>query len=98
MLHMVHCFHLIDFPKGLIRCVTTKGSPIGDFVTRHPRVNDISFIGENTGKPITKKAAMGPLQIELSGDCYFSHLKGSFHFKQWDPGGALWFTVESKLN
>ena len=40
-LHMVHCFHLAGFPKGLISCVTGKGSEIGDFLTMHPRVNCI---------------------------------------------------------
>ncbi|CAN1809655.1 NADP-dependent glyceraldehyde-3-phosphate dehydrogenase [Linum perenne] len=41
-LHMVHCFHLAGFPKGLISCVTGKGSEIGDFLTMHPGVNCIS--------------------------------------------------------
>lgn len=40
-LHMVHCFHLAGFPKGLISCVTGKGSEIGDFLTMHPGVNCI---------------------------------------------------------
>nr|CAD1825668.1 unnamed protein product [Ananas comosus var. bracteatus] len=35
-LHMIHCFHLAGFPKGLISCVTGKGSEIGDFLTMHP--------------------------------------------------------------
>ncbi|MBA0774246.1 hypothetical protein Gotri_009467 [Gossypium trilobum] len=35
-LHMVHCFHLAGFPKGLISCVTGRGSEIGDFLTMHP--------------------------------------------------------------
>ncbi|KHN12479.1 NADP-dependent glyceraldehyde-3-phosphate dehydrogenase [Glycine soja] len=34
-LHMVHCFHLVGFPEGLISCVTGKGSEIGDFLTMH---------------------------------------------------------------
>ncbi|RWW59068.1 hypothetical protein BHE74_00034009 [Ensete ventricosum] len=38
-LHMIHCFHLAGFPKGLISCVTGKGSEIGDFLTMHPGVN-----------------------------------------------------------
>ncbi|KAL6573093.1 hypothetical protein OROHE_002569 [Orobanche hederae] len=40
-LHMVHCFHLAGFPKGLITCITWKGSEIGDFLTMHPGVNCI---------------------------------------------------------
>lgn len=40
-LHMVHCFHLAGFPKGLISCVTGKGSEIGDFLTMHPGINCI---------------------------------------------------------
>lgn len=40
-LHMVHCFHLAGFPKGLVSCVTGKGSEIGDFLTMHPGVSCI---------------------------------------------------------
>lgn len=40
---MVHCFHLAGFPKGLINCVTGKGSEIGDFLTMHPGVNCIRY-------------------------------------------------------
>nr|VDD13012.1 unnamed protein product [Brassica oleracea] len=43
-LHMVHCFHLAGFPKGLISCITGKGSEIGDFLTMHPAVNCIRYI------------------------------------------------------
>lgn len=43
-LHMVQCFHLAGFPKGLISCVTGKGSEIGDFLTMHPGVNCIRYI------------------------------------------------------
>ncbi|PPD74437.1 hypothetical protein GOBAR_DD28634 [Gossypium barbadense] len=43
-LHMVHCFHLAGFPKGLISCVTGRGSEIGDFLTMHPMVNCISIL------------------------------------------------------
>ncbi|KAL0285574.1 UNVERIFIED_CONTAM: NADP-dependent glyceraldehyde-3-phosphate dehydrogenase [Sesamum calycinum] len=42
-LHMVHCFHLAGFPKGLISCITGKGSEIGDFLTMHPGVNCIRW-------------------------------------------------------
>jgi delta 1-pyrroline-5-carboxylate dehydrogenase len=42
-LHMMHCFHLAGFPKGLISCVTGKGSEIGDFLTMHPGVNCIRY-------------------------------------------------------
>ncbi|KAF7139005.1 hypothetical protein RHSIM_Rhsim07G0164200 [Rhododendron simsii] len=66
-LHMVHCFHLAGFPKGLISCVTGKGSEIGDFLTMHPGVNCISFTGGDTGVAISKKAGMIPLQMELGG-------------------------------
>ncbi|KAE9609789.1 putative glyceraldehyde-3-phosphate dehydrogenase (NADP(+)) [Lupinus albus] len=66
-LHMVHCFHLAGFPKGLINCVTGKGSEIGDFLTMHPGVNCISFTGGDTGIAISKKANMVPLQMELGG-------------------------------
>ncbi|XP_019463394.1 PREDICTED: NADP-dependent glyceraldehyde-3-phosphate dehydrogenase isoform X2 [Lupinus angustifolius] len=66
-LHMVHCFHLAGFPKGLISCVTGKGSEIGDFLTMHPGVNCISFTGGDTGIAISKKANMIPLQMELGG-------------------------------
>ncbi|KAK6136428.1 hypothetical protein DH2020_029849 [Rehmannia glutinosa] len=66
-LHMVHCFHLAGFPKGLISCITGKGSEIGDFLTMHPGVNCISFTGGDTGIAISKKAGMIPLQMELGG-------------------------------
>ncbi|KVH40997.1 Aldehyde dehydrogenase, conserved site-containing protein [Cynara cardunculus var. scolymus] len=66
-LHMVQCFHLAGFPKGLISCVTGKGSEIGDFLTMHPGVNCISFTGGDTGVAISKKAGMVPLQMELGG-------------------------------
>ncbi|KAG6740287.1 hypothetical protein POTOM_055733 [Populus tomentosa] len=66
-LHMVHCFHLAGFPKGLISCVTGKGSEIGDFLTMHPGVSCISFTGGDTGIAISKKAGMIPLQMELGG-------------------------------
>ncbi|KAG5401415.1 hypothetical protein IGI04_016022 [Brassica rapa subsp. trilocularis] len=66
-LHMVHCFHLAGFPKGLISCITGKGSEIGDFLTMHPAVNCISFTGGDTGISISKKAGMIPLQMELGG-------------------------------
>ncbi|CAA2955991.1 NADP-dependent glyceraldehyde-3-phosphate dehydrogenase [Olea europaea subsp. europaea] len=64
---MVHCVHLAGFPKGLINCVTGKGSEIGDFLTMHPGVDCISFTGGDTGITISKKAGMIPLQMELSG-------------------------------
>lgn len=66
-LHMVHCFHLAGFPKGLVSCVTGKGSEIGDFLTMHPGVSCISFTGGDTGIAISKKAGMIPLQMELGG-------------------------------
>ncbi|KAL2635263.1 hypothetical protein R1flu_006742 [Riccia fluitans] len=66
-LHMVHCFHLAGFPKGLISAVTGKGSEIGDFLTMHPMVNCISFTGGDTGIAIARKASMIPLQMELGG-------------------------------
>ncbi|GAA0155513.1 dehydrogenase [Lithospermum erythrorhizon] len=66
-LHMVHCFHLAGFPKGLISCITGKGSQIGDFLTTHPDVDCISFTGGDTGIAIAKKAGMIPLQMELGG-------------------------------
>ncbi|WOK94358.1 hypothetical protein Cni_G03060 [Canna indica] len=66
-LHMIHCFHLAGFPKGLISCVSGKGSEIGDFLTMHPGVNCISFTGGDTGIAISKKAGMIPLQMELGG-------------------------------
>ncbi|KAH7286833.1 hypothetical protein KP509_32G024100 [Ceratopteris richardii] len=66
-IHMVHCFHLAGFPKGLISCITGKGSEIGDFLTMHPGVNCISFTGGDTGIAISKKAGMIPLQMELGG-------------------------------
>lgn len=66
-LHMVHCFHLAGFPKGLISCVTGKGSEIGDFLTMHPGIGCISFTGGDTGIAISKKAGMIPLQMELGG-------------------------------
>ncbi|KAK6140822.1 hypothetical protein DH2020_025439 [Rehmannia glutinosa] len=66
-LHMVHCFHMAGFPKGLISCVTGKGSEIGDFLTMHPGINCISFTGGDTGISISKKAGMIPLQMELGG-------------------------------
>ncbi|KAK4265359.1 hypothetical protein QN277_026421 [Acacia crassicarpa] len=66
-LHMVHCFHLAGFPKGLISCITGKGSQIGDFLMKIPGVNCISFTGGDTGNPISTKACLIPLQIELGG-------------------------------
>ncbi|KAL5062734.1 hypothetical protein RYX36_024471 [Vicia faba] len=66
-LHMVHCFHLAGFPKGLIRYVIGKGSEIGDFLTMHQGVNCISFTGRDTGIAISKKPGMIPLLMELGG-------------------------------
>ncbi|EFJ23760.1 hypothetical protein SELMODRAFT_232458 [Selaginella moellendorffii] len=67
-IHMMHCFHLAGFPKGLISCVTIKVSELGDFLTTHPAVNCISFTGGcDTGIAISKKANMIPLQMELGG-------------------------------
>ncbi|KAG1665963.1 hypothetical protein FOA52_003187 [Chlamydomonas sp. UWO 241] len=66
-LHMVHCFHAAGFPKGLLNCVTGKGSEIGDFLTTHPSANLISFTGGDTGVAISKKAGMVPMQMELGG-------------------------------
>ncbi|EFJ18626.1 hypothetical protein SELMODRAFT_112240 [Selaginella moellendorffii] len=67
-LHMMHCFHLAGFPKGLLSCVPIKASELGDYVTTHPLVNCISFTGGcDTGMSISKKAGMVPLQMELGG-------------------------------
>ncbi|EFJ24379.1 hypothetical protein SELMODRAFT_270375 [Selaginella moellendorffii] len=66
-LHTVQCFHRAGFPKGLISCITGKGSEIGDFLTMHPGVHCISFTGGDTGIAISKKAGMIPLQMELGG-------------------------------
>ncbi|CAO2163227.1 unnamed protein product [Urochloa humidicola] len=98
-LHMVHCFHLAGFPKGLISCVTGKGSEIGDFLTMHPGVNCISFTGGDTGIAISKKAGMVPLQMELGGkdacivledadlDLVAANIvKGGFSYRIWLPG------------
>ncbi|KAE8700429.1 NADP-dependent glyceraldehyde-3-phosphate dehydrogenase [Hibiscus syriacus] len=49
-LHMVQCFHLAGFPKGLISCVTGKGSEIGDFLTMHPGAGMIPLQMELGGK------------------------------------------------
>ncbi|KAI9126035.1 hypothetical protein K1719_003453 [Acacia pycnantha] len=66
-LHMVHCFHLAGFPKGLISCITGKTSRIGEFLITHHGVNCISFTGGDTGNSISKRAGMVPLQMELGG-------------------------------
>ncbi|XP_024542287.1 NADP-dependent glyceraldehyde-3-phosphate dehydrogenase [Selaginella moellendorffii] len=67
-LHMIHCFHMSGFPKGLISCVTIKASELGDYMTTHPLVNCISFTGGcETGISISQKAGMIPLQMELGG-------------------------------
>ncbi|EEF29467.1 NADP-dependent glyceraldehyde-3-phosphate dehydrogenase, putative [Ricinus communis] len=52
---------------GLISCVTGNGFEIGDFLTMHPGVNCISFIGGDTSIAISKKAGMIPLQMEFGG-------------------------------
>ncbi|GER39535.1 aldehyde dehydrogenase 11A3, partial [Striga asiatica] len=49
-LHMVHCFHLAGFPKGLISCITGKGSEIGDFLTMHPGAGMVPLQMELGGK------------------------------------------------
>eukprot|EP01018_Ginkgo_biloba_P037532 Gb_04995 [translate_table: standard] len=64
---MVHCLHLARFPKGLINCVTGKGSKIGDFLPMHPGVNCINFTCGDTSISISKKARMILLQMELGG-------------------------------
>ncbi|XP_002971252.2 NADP-dependent glyceraldehyde-3-phosphate dehydrogenase [Selaginella moellendorffii] len=67
-IHMMHCFHLAGFPKGLLSCVTIKVSELGDYLTTHPMVNCISFTGGcETGISISRKANMVPLQMELGG-------------------------------
>ncbi|KAB1204690.1 NADP-dependent glyceraldehyde-3-phosphate dehydrogenase [Morella rubra] len=65
----LYCYHYqwSKMHKGLISCVTGKGSEIGDFLTMHPGVNCISFTGGDTGIAISKKAGMIPLQMELGG-------------------------------
>ncbi|KAH7436432.1 hypothetical protein KP509_05G020000 [Ceratopteris richardii] len=66
-LHMIHCFHLAGFPKGLVSAITVNVSELGDILTTHPAVNCISFTGGNTGIAIAKRAGMIPLQMELGG-------------------------------
>ncbi|EEF35222.1 NADP-dependent glyceraldehyde-3-phosphate dehydrogenase, putative [Ricinus communis] len=71
----------INFPKGLISCVTGKGSEIGNFLIMYPGVNCticilsapnsysflLSFTGGDISIAISKKAGMIPLQMELGG-------------------------------
>ncbi|KAE9450215.1 hypothetical protein C3L33_17872, partial [Rhododendron williamsianum] len=52
-LHMVHCFHLAGFPKGLIRCITGKGS---EMVISSQCIR--GFTGGDTGVAISKKAGL----------------------------------------
>ncbi|MCO5557448.1 hypothetical protein L7F22_011013 [Adiantum nelumboides] len=66
-LHMIQCFHLAGFPKGLISAITVKVSELGDALTTHPAINCISFTGGDSGIAIAKRAGMIPLQMELGG-------------------------------
>eukprot|EP01018_Ginkgo_biloba_P035653 Gb_36887 [translate_table: standard] len=82
-LHMVHCFHLAGFPKGLISCVTRKGSEIGDFLTMHPGVNDINFTGGDTGIAISTKddlSYVGSKGPSVETDQYFQQQKSDDGF------------------
>ncbi|KAI5081706.1 hypothetical protein GOP47_0001449 [Adiantum capillus-veneris] len=66
-LHMIQCFHLAGFPKGLISAITIKVADLGDALTTHPAINCISFTGGDSGIAIAKRAGMVPLQMELGG-------------------------------
>ncbi|MCO5555556.1 hypothetical protein L7F22_009101 [Adiantum nelumboides] len=66
-MHMIQCFHLAGFPKGLISAITVKVSELGDALTTHPGINCISFTGGDSGIAIAKRAGMIPLQMELGG-------------------------------
>ncbi|KAK4265360.1 hypothetical protein QN277_026422 [Acacia crassicarpa] len=66
-LHMVHCFHLAGFPKGLISCITGRTSQIGDFLIKHRGVNCISFARGDTFNSNPNEAGLIPLQMELGG-------------------------------
>ncbi|KAF4354385.1 hypothetical protein F8388_027319 [Cannabis sativa] len=49
-LHMVHCFHLAGFPKGLISCVTGKGSEIDTGIAISKKAGMIPLQMELGGK------------------------------------------------
>ncbi|MBA0690579.1 hypothetical protein Goari_008245 [Gossypium aridum] len=69
-LHMVHCFHLAGFPKGLISCVTGRGSEIGDFLTMHPMVNCIRYyLNYHSGTAYTRDGKQSNDLVELYLHC-----------------------------
>ena len=58
------------FPRGVMNCVSGRGSVIGNAIVEHPDVDMISFTGGvDTGKGIMEKAAptMKKLSLELGG-------------------------------
>jgi len=70
-LYLASAFHMSGIPRGVVNVVTGKGSELGDYLVSHPLVDAISFTGgTSTGKKVSTKAGMIPLQLELGGkDC-----------------------------
>ncbi|HAX72671.1 MAG TPA: NADP-dependent glyceraldehyde-3-phosphate dehydrogenase, partial [Firmicutes bacterium] len=65
---MIEALHQTNLPPGVLNLVTGKGSVIGDYITKHPGINMISFTGgTTTGQSIASKAKMVPMVMELGG-------------------------------
>lgn len=57
-----------DLPENVVKCVTGKGSEIGDFIVTHPKIDMITFTGSTeVGQAISQKAKMIPVVLELGG-------------------------------
>ena len=68
-LHMVQAFIKAGVPPDILVCLTGQGAEIGNYLTTHPLIDQISFTGSSkTGQYIAKKAGMIPLLFECGGN------------------------------
>lgn len=70
----------VGFPKGVFNLVTGTGSEVGDWLTKHPDVNMVTFTGSTkTGKEVAKRAldSVKRITLELGGKSPSLVLKGA---------------------
>jgi aldehyde dehydrogenase (NAD+) len=64
-------FQAAGFPPGVLNVVTGHGSTVGEAISRHPRIDKVSFTGSvPTGKKIMQAAGATNLKkvtLELGG-------------------------------
>ena len=76
-LHMMHCFHLAGFPRGLLSAITVKASELGDFLTiQQSIVSGLLHTKSCTIHLFLLKSLiyMSLLEIDFSFRAYFSAL------------------------